>query len=590
MPVPARVTLAAGEYDPFDTDRQATLPWLWPTWFALILLWLVPGWFRALAGPDEGRYGEIAREMWATKDFVTPHLNGFVYFEKPPLQYWLNALSIGLFGPVEAALRLYNVVAGLGCAGVVAFVGSRLWGRRIGAMAGFASVAMLWPLVLSAILTLDMGLTLWLFTGVGAYLLSRADPRAETRPRWMLVAWGALGLAMLSKGLIALVLPAGAVLVYCVTTPRQAGAALRHLRWGPGLLLFLAITGPWFWLAAQRNPGFLYFFFVHEHFQRFATDTAQRPGPWWYFLPLLVAGALPLATLLGPAWRVGWQRPVAGIAGREAFASERFLWAWVAFVVFFFSVSRSKLPAYILPVFPALGLLLGRAVVDLDPRRVTRHLCGLGVVLMAAAVALCLDLGRLGRGRSSLLGIHVSEHLPRALIDSAGPWLVAGLGAWGFGLCLAAWYAYRRRLPAALAVTALATAIFGAFLQTGYGRTAHLTSVRDAALVLRHVLPPGSPVYSVGSYEQGLPFYLGQPVILVDYTDEFAYGKALTPDGWLPTVDAFVAQWPTYAHAGAVMRPALYTALRARGVPLCEVYRDPGRVGAIRCPDMLSGH
>ena len=162
----------------------------------------------------------------------------------------------------------------------------------------------------------------------------------------MLVAWVAMALAVLSKGLIGIVF-AGALVFFQVVTSRDL-SVLKRMRWLPGLGLFALIAAPWFVLVSRANPEFAHFFFVHEHFERFLTHEARRVQPWWFFLPIVAFGFLPWTLALPGAIHDAW----AAEAGRR-FQPLRVMLAWCAVVILFFSMSGSKLPAYVLPVFPA---------------------------------------------------------------------------------------------------------------------------------------------------------------------------------------------------------------------------------------------
>ena len=209
-----------------------------------------------------------------------------------------------------------------------------------------------WIIALSHVLTLDAGLTLFLTLTLCAVLLAEcADPQLAMRHRCAWVAWLSMACAVLSKGLVGIAIPCGAVLVASLWM-RDFGL-MRRMRPAVGLLMLIAVAGPWFVLVSVRNPGFAEFFFIHEHFARYLTQLHHRLGPWWYYLPLWLAGKLPWTSAL--PWLV--RRGKTMVAASESRAA-RILTAWCGFVLVFFSLSGSKLPAYILPMFPALVLLV----------------------------------------------------------------------------------------------------------------------------------------------------------------------------------------------------------------------------------------
>ncbi|MET0731578.1 MAG: glycosyltransferase family 39 protein, partial [Casimicrobiaceae bacterium] len=254
-------------------------------WFALLDV-------RKLQHPDEGRYAEIAREMVVSGDWVTPRLNDLKYFEKPPLQYWATAAAFKVFGEGEIPARLYTAFCGLVAILAVFFTMRRLRTRLPALVAVSVLLSSPYFLGLGGIVTLDMGLTGWLTLAVGAFLVAQARARDEReRRRLMLVAWAAIALAVLSKGLVGLVIPAATIFLHCLV--HRDWRLLRRLEWGRGLAVFLLIAAPWFILVSRENPEFARFFFIHEHFERFLMPGHRRVEPWWYFPVLVFVGLLP---------------------------------------------------------------------------------------------------------------------------------------------------------------------------------------------------------------------------------------------------------------------------------------------------------
>jgi len=171
------------------------------------MLWFATLSLRPLFNPDEGRYAEIAREMLAGGDWVIPHLNGLAYIEKPPLQYWATALSLRVFGQSEFAARFYTALSALGTVLAVWLVAHRLWGSSAAWRASLMLSSMLLFLVMGQLLTLDMGLTLYLTVALAGFLLAQTG-RRSSEFGWMLLAWIATALGVLSKGLVAAAIPA----------------------------------------------------------------------------------------------------------------------------------------------------------------------------------------------------------------------------------------------------------------------------------------------------------------------------------------------------------------------------------------------
>ena len=285
-------------------------------WLLLTLL-MAAVWFgnleyRKLVRPDEGRYAEIAREMATSGDWVTPRLNDFKYFEKPALQYWTTAGAYRLFGEHHWTARLWSALTGFLGIFFTAFAATRLFGREAGLLSAAVLGSSLLYTLIAHMNSLDMGMTFFMGGALMSFLLAQQDGASKPTNRlWMHVAWAALAFSVLSKGLMGIVLP-GAVTVLYTLIERDFGL-WKRLHLFSGILLFMAIAAPWFIAVSIANPEFFHFFFIHEHFERFLTKTHGRYEPWWWFIPILVAGILPwLFTLVDSllhAWKADTSKP-----------------------------------------------------------------------------------------------------------------------------------------------------------------------------------------------------------------------------------------------------------------------------------------
>lgn len=513
---------------------------------------------RPLAHPDEGRYSEISREMAASGDWVTPRLNGIKYFEKPPLQYWASAAAFRLFGESPFTARIYTALAGLLALAAVGFTARRLAGTDAALLALGALLSSPYFLGMGGVVTLDMGLTAWTTVAVCAFLLAAAGPPGERR-RWMLLAWTGMALAVLSKGLVGIVFPAAAIFLHCLA--HRDWRLLARLEWARGGALFLAITVPWFVLVSAANPEFPRFFFVHEHFERFLTKSHRREEPWWYFWPIIFAGFLPWMLALVPAALEGWRREAAA-----GFPWRRFALLWSGFILLFFSASGSKLPAYILPVFPVFALVLGDWLARAEPRRLWWMVA---IVAPLLVIAIAFAWGAPERARNAWT---------RELYAAARPWIVAGLAVLAVALTAAALRLRAGRKAGALAAIVAASLLFIDFVEDGYERLAPRQSGFQVAETIRREAPPEARVYSVGLYDQTVPFYLGRTVTLVAYVDEFEMGLRLEPGRAIPTLEAFAADWVRPGSAVAIIHPDTYETLSTRGLAMTLLHRDERRI------------
>ncbi|MBO9648216.1 MAG: glycosyltransferase family 39 protein [Variovorax sp.] len=531
---------------------------------ALAVLWFAGLGTRSLISPDEGRYASIALEMARSGDWITPRLNGLLYFEKPVMQYWLGALAFLGFGVSEFSARLWPALSGFLTLLMVGFTGARLWGRESGVRALAIAASMTWVVGNSHFLTLDAGLTFFLTLALCAVLLAEnatSDP--TVRRRWIWLAWAAMAGAMLSKGLVGVVIPAG--VLFLTSLWRRDAALVRGMHWVSGLLIFFALATPWFVMVSMRNPTFAQFFFVHEHFARYLTTVHQRQGAWWYYVPLLLGGMLPWTSAL--PW-LAWRRGAEGERADDR--SRDLLVVWCAFVFLFFSTSGSKLPSYILPMFPALALLAARALRDVQPSTLRWHLL-LPTLAWVAAFVVSTKASRLAS--------------PATPAEVLAPMAEAvRIGAVIFVACAAlGWFSLSRQKV----TTAILSVAFGHLIATTVVLQSHdaygqLKSATPFAAALRSELRPGTPVFAVAAYDQTLPFYLGRDVTLVAYMDEFALGEVQEPDKWIKTVDEFVTRWQSLPQAAAYINPAIWTELHQRGVPMRVIYQDWRRVVVMR--------
>ena len=506
--------------------------WLLLAIFAIA--WFCNLGYRHLAKSDEGRYAEIPREMVASGDWLTPRLNGFKYFEKPPLQYWATAAAFSVFGQTEWAARLWPGLTGFFGVLLVFWFGSRLLGPPAGLYGAAVVASSAIYVSIGHMLTLDMGLTLFMSASVFSIALAQRDQASEAeRRRWMLLAWAAAALAMLSKGLIGIVLPAGAVALYVLV--ERDWKILARLHTASGALLFAAIAAPWFVAVSIVNPEFFRFFFIHEHFERFLTQVHRRDEPAWYFIPVLLAGVLPWILSLFPALWHAWKR-----SPDVAFQPKRFLLLWCALVFVFFSASGSKLASYILPIFPALALLIGSTIASSGPRFALAQAAVAGLLAVALATA-ASQVSRFATGR-----------LTAELLAGYAPWLLAAAVSLLAAAGVSAWLALRARPRAA----ALAIA-FGGFVSvqaatSGYEELSPAYSAYHIVQKIRDQVKPDVPFYVVHTFDHTLLFYLGRTVTMVGFKDELAQPIAWEPKSFLPDTAAFARAWEGDSEAFAM--------------------------------------
>lgn len=522
-----------------------------------ILIWFSNLEYRKLAEPDEGRYAEIPREIVASGDWITPRLNGIKYFEKPPLQYWATALAYKLFGEYHWTSRLWCALTGFCGILVIYFTGVRLFGAEAGLYAALALASSVLYVLIGHINTLDMGVTFFMNAALVSFLLAQ---QTAGHRFWIHVAWTALGLAVLSKGLIGIALP-GAVFAIYSLIQRDFGL-WKRLHPVSGGLLFLAITSPWFITVSVTNPEFFDFFFVHEHFERYLTRVHDRYQPWWYFIPILLAGILPWLVTFFDALCRAWKPQALS----QPFQPKRFLLIWIVFICLFFTLSSSKLPSYILPVFPAAALLIGQRLSEITGRILFWHIVPVALLALAG-LALAPQAVKFA-----------SEEVPRELYSDYVVWLVAAAATLLLGAAFSLYQSHRERIKPALIALALAGLTCSQLALTGRDSLAPAHSSYHLAQKIKPYLKSGAPFYSVGMYEQTLPFYIKRTVVLVGLLDEMEFGVKQEPHLWLPDLAAFERTWRGQPYALAIMTPKLYREFEQSKLPMQMIASDTRRV------------
>ena len=447
-----------------------------------------------LMGPDEPRYAQVAREMARSGDYITPRLNGEPWLEKPPLYYWLAAASFRLFGVSEWAARLPAALFGAAFLALFGWVVGRLYRGEtsryalllLASSAGWfsysrgASPEILFTASLAGALAV---LALWVWIG---------------RDTLLYLFYALLALAVLSKGPTAILLAGLVLFVYCLAT-REFRWLLRVLAPWP-VLVFLVLALPWYVaLYVRSGDRFVEDFIIRQHFRRFATQELAHPGPWWYYLPILAALVFPwtahLSLIVAEAVTRRW-------SGLRKDHRRVFLLAWIVPVVAFFSLSKGKLPGYVLMTLPALAIWMGNQMSTVRSR-------WLRWVFVAQAAMFPLVLPA-----AQALPVSLAEGA-RAALQSLSPlhpdrWLAGLTGAGAVLIVFAAWRG--RRLAACLLATALMAAALSRVIVIMAPAVDSLASARPLArLIQDRGIPPSQLVLMPGvhrSIEYGLGFYL----------------------------------------------------------------------------------
>ena len=406
---------------------------------ALALLLIYPLFFFHLGAwgffdPDEGRYAEVAREMLARRDWVTPTLNYVKFFDKPPLLYWGMAASYSVFGFNEWAARLIPALAALAGVAMTGLLGRRMFGSRAGILGALIlSTSLMWPVMARFVLT-DMLFSVLVFCALGFWWLGHTAATSGER-RAFLGFWVTLALAVMAKGPVAVVLVGGTICGYLLVCRQWKSLAAMNWRWG--VPLFLAIVAPWFIAVALRNPEFNHLFWFEQNIGRFLGEGTGRDhvNGRFYLLELLPLLFFPWSVFAPVALFSSWRRvwPARSPSQRAIV----FLACGCVWTLLFFSVSDSKIVTYVMPVLPLFALGIGAffdriLAAPRAPRAVSASVCLLSFVLALGGVAAFM------MGPRSLRAFH---------LDNA--WAF-GLGAllllWALALIWAIWRAEIARM------------------------------------------------------------------------------------------------------------------------------------------------
>ncbi len=508
----------------------------------------------ALWDEDEPLYASCAWEMLQRNDWVVPYYNGEMFPDKPPLMFWMMMSGFEIFGRTEFAVRFWSAVAALGTALATYHLGRLLFRREVGLWAGLIVCSSLIFTISARAATVDSALTLVTTLGFLVFIVgglarrggvpNDSDPKAPDLvntpwflPRsWtvFLTIWAAMGVAVLAKGPVGLLLPMASIGLFVMlmnfgelpggVQPSTALGRLKHrvigiyralgpgnflrslwqLRPLTGVLVVLAVAGPWFVMVGLRDDQWLAQFFGKFNWRPFTEPILGHSGPWWYHVPAILIGFFPWSIFMIPVlmdWAKGLRRESAWRVGYLLMAC----WLGVFFV--FWSICKTKLPHYLLPAYPALSLVTACFVYHWisDPSRLNRWWM------------------RVAFGITILLGLGMAVGFPiAARIYVPGEELLGLIGLIlivGGGVCI--YHAERRRPVAVMAVYAATSVIFVTAV-FGFG-TLRVDRYQYARGLMAEVQDHGQGPRDLVGYRfirESVVYYAGQPIQYVEADDQ----------------------------------------------------------------------
>ena len=519
------------------------LPWLLTAAVAFVLLYKLGS--VALFEPDEGRNAEKAREILLLNDWITPHENFYPVLDKPIFFYWLIALFYQLFGVSEWTARLPSLLSAFGCVFLIYRFSRAYWGGWVALWSALILVTSVEFFILARTVIFDMPLTFCETVALLAFYEAEQSENRRRRAARCLAMYRALGAGTLIKGLVALVIPG--IVFFLFILLRRRWQILRRIYLIPGAGVFLAVVLPWYLQAEARNPGYLNYYLWAEHFGRYTTASFDRSEPWYYFIGVALVGFFPwtlvLPWIIKNLWRRSWDDKTV------------YLVLWVSVPLLFFSASHSKLPHYILPIFPALSILAGATLVGLYEQSVSKlRWVMISVWVVQSLNALYLLLGGF---YPTILAHQIRERFSDMAFLL---WLYATVSLVILGYMASRWITHDRvrQGPIYLAQVVGLSVFFMLLTEVMISAAPDRSAKQTAMAVLSH-LRSGEQLALFETYMSGLPFYLRaeRPVWLITHESKkrtflgnyYTIGKRhdpVTPWGKaIFNLDDFAKQWKT---------------------------------------------
>ena len=534
-------------------NKHRTL-WRDLLWLALglTICYLIGQGLRPIAVPDGGRYTEIPREMLALKSFLIPHLNYVIYLEKPPLMYWLQAATIALFGTDQVFfLRLPVALLGVvGCLMTFASV-NFLFDRRTAWLSCCILASSLLYFLMAHLITTDMLLSTCMSACLLALICALQLPPQDKRRRYLFyAAYVASGLAVMTKGLIGLLLPGLVALIWMLRYWRWQ--ELRHAYLISGTLLFLLVAAPWHLWVAYKIPEFTQFYFFDQQFSRYLTMAAKRYQPSYFFVPVLILGVFPWVGFSIAGLLASFRRNIP----EKQRVIHGFFFYWAVGMFAFFSLSHSKLIPYVLPLMLPLAVLTAVFISQRWDKLATQRSIQISAwvtVIMAFIAAIAIGI------------IPHRFPLPDPVQGRINLWILQ-TGLLGLS-AVTCFFLLRQQLR-----QVIYTHIIGGLLLL-IVTLSLLAAIRNFSILpLAHAAEPwlasSNRIVTFGDYYQDLPVYLKRKITITNWWNELAFGQSLDPhtNDWLWQEPTFFAHWRSPEHLLVFTNLNAYQYLKQQGL------------------------
>jgi 4-amino-4-deoxy-L-arabinose transferase len=353
-----------------------------------IFLYLLPLNYKPLISPDETRYAEISREIINTGNWIDPHLGGIRYFEKPIMGYWMNSISMLIFGESNFGIRFASAFA----TGMVIFMLFTFIKKRKGIEAAFfTSIIFLTSLLVYSIGTfavLDAHLSMFITGALLSFFTAYGQTKLSKKILWLSIFGIFCGFAFLTKGFLGFIIPALTIIPFLIW--KKEWKYMLRMPWLP-LFFIIIISLPWAIMIKIQEPDFWHYFIVTEHIERFiGKNFSQHTEPFWFYIPILIVGTMPSTVLLPAIFsRIKFKLPKDDLI--------KYCLCWIIFPLLFFSMSKGKLGTYILPLFPAISYLIyigSKEYFEHGNMKILNKTCKISAALLGILLS-CLALSQI---------------------------------------------------------------------------------------------------------------------------------------------------------------------------------------------------